>query len=154
MKRIDGKTLPTVTEEAVYGFFAEYRWLSNFHLCEICIQGLKYQSSEHAYQAMKTLRTKDRKRVRDVPTPKDAKVMGQIVPLRANWEDIKIQKMYDVLKCKFLQHDYLRIFLMRTGDKYLEETNYWNDTFWGVCGGKGENQLGKLLMKIRAELKR
>jgi predicted NAD-dependent protein-ADP-ribosyltransferase YbiA (DUF1768 family) len=42
--------------------------------------------------------------------------------------------------------------LKATGDEELVEGNWWNDTFWGVCNGVGENNLGKLLMKIRAEL--
>ena len=42
--------------------------------------------------------------------------------------------------------------LMDTGDAELIEGNNWNDTFWGVCNNAGENNLGKLLMKIRAAL--
>ena len=41
--------------------------------------------------------------------------------------------------------------LQETRDFYLEETNWWNDTFWGVCNRKGKNILGHLLMKIRDE---
>ena len=43
--------------------------------------------------------------------------------------------------------------LLATGDRYIEETNTWGDTFWGVCNGKGENNLGKIIMKIRDTLK-
>lgn len=153
MRRIGTKLVPTITKTGIYGFFDNYRWLSNFHLCEISLQGLKYPSSEHAYQAMKTIRTKDRKMVRDAPTPNAAKHMGQEVPLRAGWDDMKMQKMEEVLRCKFLQNTYLRILLDTTNDLHLEETNYWGDTFWGVCNGVGENNLGKLLMKLRAELR-
>ncbi len=35
----------------------------------------------------------------------------------------------------------------------LIEGNTWRDTFWGIYEGKGENNLGKLLMKIREELR-
>jgi hypothetical protein len=41
--------------------------------------------------------------------------------------------------------------LLATGDMELIEDNDWDDTYWGVCNGAGENNLGKLLMKIRAE---
>ena len=27
------------------------------------------------------------------------------------------------------------------------------DFFWGVCNGKGENHLGKILMKVRDEIR-
>lgn len=43
--------------------------------------------------------------------------------------------------------------LLETGDEFLVEGNNWNDTFWGVCNGKGENHLGVLLMSIRSEIK-
>ena len=42
--------------------------------------------------------------------------------------------------------------LIATGHLDLIEGNTWNDTFWGVCDGAGENNLGKLLMKVRASL--
>jgi len=33
--------------------------------------------------------------------------------------------------------------LLSTGNCEIQEGNYWGDTFWGVCKGKGENNLGK-----------
>lgn len=40
--------------------------------------------------------------------------------------------------------------LMATGNKYLEERNWWGDLYWGRDKeGNGENMLGKLLMEIR-----
>ena len=62
--------------------------------------------------------------------------------------------MEQILWAKFEQNPGLKEKLINTGDAYLEETNTWNDTFWGVCKGKGQNNLGKILMKIRAELPR
>uniref|UniRef100_UPI00345E83CD NADAR domain-containing protein n=1 Tax=uncultured Duncaniella sp. TaxID=2768039 RepID=UPI00345E83CD len=43
--------------------------------------------------------------------------------------------------------------LIATGDAELVEGNYWHDTVWGVCDGVGENHLGKILMRVREELK-
>jgi GTP cyclohydrolase II len=44
--------------------------------------------------------------------------------------------------------------LLATGDKYLEETNWWNDTFWGKnLKGEGENHLGQILMQVRDKLR-
>ena len=58
------------------------------------------------------------------------------------------------MKQKFTKHKDLKEKLLATGDAYLEETNHWHDTFWGVCKGKGQNHLGKILMEVREELKR
>jgi predicted NAD-dependent protein-ADP-ribosyltransferase YbiA (DUF1768 family) len=43
--------------------------------------------------------------------------------------------------------------LIDTGDQELIEGNWWGDVIWGVCNGKGENHLGKILMEVRKELK-
>lgn len=50
---------------------------------------------------------------------------------------------------KFCVHEKLRTKLIATGEKYIEETNWWGDIYWGVCNGKGENNLGKILMNVR-----
>ena len=47
----------------------------------------------------------------------------------------------------------LKEMLLLTGDQEIIEENYWGDTFWGVCRGKGQNHLGKILMKVRDELR-
>jgi len=41
---------------------------------------------------------------------------------------------------------------LATGDRYLEETNWWGDKVWGVYRGQGHNLTGKVLMDIRARL--
>ena len=43
--------------------------------------------------------------------------------------------------------------LLSTEDSSLVEGNDWNDKFWGVCQGKGLNHLGRILMKVRKEVK-
>jgi predicted NAD-dependent protein-ADP-ribosyltransferase YbiA (DUF1768 family) len=60
--------------------------------------------------------------------------------------------MEDLVRLKFTTHPDLCERLLTTGDAELIEGNSWNDTFWGVCRGKGRNELGKVLMKVRSEL--
>ena len=55
---------------------------------------------------------------------------------------------------RFSLNSELREKLIATGDKELIEGNHWNDRFWGVCRGKGQNHLGKLLMELREILKK
>jgi ribA/ribD-fused uncharacterized protein len=81
-----------------------------------------------------------------------SKKLGKRVELRPDWEDVKIDIMRQVLKSKFTQNPELKAQLIATGDAELIEGNNWNDRFWGVCRGKGQNHLGKLLMEVRAEL--
>jgi ribA/ribD-fused uncharacterized protein len=140
------------TDTLVKGFFGEYRWLSNFHLCEVHYEGLIYTSSEGAYQSAKTTDSWLRESFTK-EEPSKTKKMGQELRIRSGWDRMKVQVMYDVLTDKFTRNQDLKSKLLETGSKYLEETNYWGDTFWGVCEGKGKNVLGELLMKVRNELK-
>lgn len=134
-------------------FSGEYRFLSNFYQAEVEFEGMMYPSTEHAYQAAKTLDLKSRAMFQG-GTAGQAKRLGQVIILRDDWtnDNVKISVMYAVLLDKFTRHQDLRKQLIATSPNELIEGNTWNDTFWGVCDGKGKNWLGKLLMSIRQEI--
>ena len=133
----------------ISGFEGQYRFLSNFWMVPIEVGGMRIRSSEHAFQAAKSLDPEDWSMIQRYATPGGAKRIGQHVPLRADWEDIKLEAMEEILWAKFTQHPDLMRHLIMTRGMELIETNTWGDTYWGVCKGKGHNHLGKLLMKIR-----
>ena len=135
----------------IRGFDGQYRWLSNFWPVIIRMSGLVYQSVEAAYQAAKTLDMTVRQRLTSA-TAAESKKIGKTVKLRPDWENIKLDVMYALVKYKFTHNEELRKKLLDTGDAYIEETNYWGDRFWGVSNGTGENHLGKILMRVRKEL--
>lgn len=137
----------------IRGFFGEYWWLSNYWPVNITFERRRYASVEHAYHAAKTHGPKLRAMIAALPTPGEAKRQSRELPLRPDWEDIKLSIMESLLRKKF-SHEQLRDQLLATGDAYLEETNDWGDPFWGVCGGQGENHFGRLLMKLRDALAR
>ncbi len=60
--------------------------------------------------------------------------------------------MLEVVRAKF-RVNVLAEKLLATGDDELVEHNTWDDSFWGTCNGEGENHLGKILMKVRQELR-
>jgi ribA/ribD-fused uncharacterized protein len=132
-------------------FRGEYRFLSNFYPANVVLDGLTYSSVEHAYQAAKTLDEHYRARIRHTATPGDAKRLGRRIFLRSDWKQAKVGVMFELLRQKFAEEP-LRGRLLATGDEELVEGNEWGDTFWGVCGGRGENMLGMLLMRVRGEL--
>lgn len=134
-------------------FSGEYRFLSNFYQAEVEFEGMMYPSTEHAYQAAKTLDLKSRAMFQG-GTAGQAKRLGQVIILRDDWtnDNVKISVMYAVLLDKFTRHQDLRKQLIATSPNELIEGNTWNDAFWGVCDGKGKNHLGKLLMSIRQEI--
>jgi len=131
----------------------EHRFLSNFWMSSVEYEGIIYPSSEHAYQAAKFFPVKTRQKIATLKTPGEAKRFGRRNPMRDDWEDVKVEEMYKILLTKFGNKE-LRQLLLATGDQELIEGNTWGDKFWGQCPvGDGENWLGKLLMKVRREIK-
>lgn len=133
-------------------FDGEYRFLSNFYPAPITYEGQEFPSVEHAYQAAKTFNPMHRDMVATAKYAGIAKKLGRHIDLRPDWDQVKLTIMERLLRKKF-EHAHLREMLLATGDEELIEGNYWKDTFWGVCNGEGENHLGKLLMKIRDEIR-
>lgn len=150
----------------IKGFFGEYRFLSNFHVCDVYFEGDLYGSAEAAYMAGKTFDRKIRKKffkstgitpgeVKKLGKSKDGYFINQVtekgdrIPIRSDWDAVKYDHMASVDFDKFFRNLDLREKLLATGDKYLEETNHWKDVYWGVCNGEGESNLGKILMAIR-----
>jgi N-glycosidase YbiA len=148
---VDGVVVPEETETGIYGLFGKYRPLSNFHMAPVVVDGRTYKCSEAAYMAEKTFLDWQKDHLTTLGA-KEAKAYGQVVTLRTDWEEVKVAAMYKVLLHKFAQNAELAQLLLSTGTKYIEETNWWNDRFWGVCAGVGENNLGRTLIVIRSFL--
>jgi N-glycosidase YbiA len=137
---------------AIDRFTGDHDFLSNFHPSPVEVDGILYPTVEHAFQAAKTLTLEEKQAVAAATTPDSAKRKGRKVRLRPDWEQVKVGIMEDLVRLKFTAHPHLRAKPLATGDAELIEGNNWNDRFWGVCRGKGQNQLGLILMGIREEL--
>lgn len=134
----------------INSFWGRYRFLSNFYPCDIDYEGMLYPSSEHAYQAAKCENITDRRKFLS-GTAGNAKRLGKNIIVRKDWDTVKLSIMEEIVRIKFKNPE-VRNLLLATNDLYIEEGNGWGDTFWGVCKGKGQNHLGKILMKIRKEI--
>lgn len=131
-------------------FVGALAFCSNFCKCPCSYDGVVYPTSEHAFQAAKTLDKSIREQVR-VMDVVEAKRFARTIPLRPNWNEIRVDVMEEILRSKFSNEKFKKM-LIETGQKELIEVNYWGDTFWGQCPrGTGDNNLGKLLMKLRSE---
>lgn len=144
----------TKTETDILGFTDKYRWLSNMWPCDLEISGEKFGSVENFYQASKVADPDLRKKVIESPAIVSKKLLQRYkIEHPEKLRDINRTETMEVgVKAKFYQNKYLAQKLLLTGNFYIEETNYWNDYFWGVCKGQGENNLGKILMDIRKTL--
>lgn len=134
-------------------FILRNHFLSNFYPCHVTYQGIRYPSSEHAYQAMKSNDNTVRHQIASLVHSGAAKKMGKHIELRSDWEEVKDQLMHEIVKAKFEQNEHLKDELLATNDATLIEGNTWGDTYWGICNGVGQNKLGKTLMKVREEFK-
>ena len=137
---------------AIERFAGEYRFLSNFFRRPLTWKGERWPTAEHAYQAAKCRRPEQFRMIRNAPSPGAAKRMGRKVEMRGDWDRVKEDVMLSIVRAKF-EDSYLRRLLVATGDAVLIEGNEWGDRFWGVCRGTGENRLGKILMRVRTELR-
>lgn len=135
-------------------FLNENSFLSNFYLSNIRYKGHIYRSVEHLFQAVRCANESDKEKIRNVLSPKSAKIVGRFVKVRDNWEEHKVDVMRKILQMKFRKQSRLRRMLRNTNNTPLIALNYWHDTFWGVCActqhaRTGQNVLGELLMEIR-----
>lgn len=136
-------------------FRGEFFFLSNFYPITLKIEGKKYRSSEHYYQACKALVEKDHESIRNTLTPAESKQAARkITSFDPNWNTNRLDVMRKVLEVKFSILE-MREALLATDGFELIEKNWWNDTFWGTdMDNIGENNLGKMLMELREKYKR
>ena len=132
---------------------AFYGWLSNFYASPIEVDGKVYATVEHYFQASKASNDFDHERVRNAEEPRDAKHLGRKVFIRKDWEEVKEEVMLNALYAKFRQHPKLAQWLDETGDIVLHE-NSPTDPDWGWLKGEGKDLLGKLLVQVRATLRK
>lgn len=141
----------------VHEFRGKYHFLSNFYVTPVMYKDTLYPSSEHAYMSAKSTDPVWKSYCSNNNiSPGNVKRESKHIKLVDNWDRIKLIVMEDVLRSKF-ENVHMKKLLLETGNQNLQEGNYWNDKFWGVdlkeSPNMGENNLGRLLMKIRDELK-
>lgn len=134
-----------------------YYSFTNFSPHHVEYDGKVYPTSEHLFQALKFLRHEPSiaEHIRNAKTPRRALSEAQRLEahIRKDWYQKNVEKMEIVVRHKFEQHAGLRRELLSTGDAILVEDAGANDAFWGNgSDGTGRNELGKVLMRLRAEL--
>lgn len=147
-----------MSDDSVINFYSvgdEYGEFSNFAAYPISLQGKRWPTSEHYFQAQKFKDAGHREEIRKAKTPMIAARLGRDrkKKLRRDWESIKDNVMREAVLAKFTQHDELRDLLLATGKaKLIEHTT--NDSYWGDGGdGSGKNRLGLILMEVRDKLR-
>lgn len=132
-------------------------------------KGNIFQTTEQAFMWAKANGFRDHEtacKILAENNPAKAKILGREVKPFSHiyWDLNKEFLMYEVNLAKYSQFEDYRKILLATGDKELVEVN-GKDTVWGIGlyandprihdpeQWKGQNLLGKVLMKVREELK-
>ena len=181
VKRARDDASPMATVIKFYGAKNQYGELTNFRelTAPIVHDGISYPTSEHLYQAMRFIydgappvNAEIVRAIAAQSTPYKAKLLAQLrtggrfpwqmelgkvaaefvakgVVTNSAWADVKIDAMHTTLRLKFAACAHCRDVLLSTGDALLEE-NTPRDKFWANAG---RNELGKLLVKVRDELR-
>jgi ribA/ribD-fused uncharacterized protein len=140
----------------ITSFTGSHAFLSNFYSSNVSWEGKSYPTLEHAFQAAKTFDVTKRTRISQAPSPSAAKRIGRSLPFRNDWEEVKDDVMYFLLRNKFdlAGRPKLAYKLAQTAPRVLMEGNGWGDTYWGVeeKSLQGKNRLGELLMVVRKEI--
>ena len=145
------------TGNVVAFYEREFYTFSNFSSFQVEWRGRLWPTSEHAYQAAHFFETSP-ELVEQIFNAKSAHVAYRLAKDNAlkvvkNWDDIKIDIMLDICRHKLQQHDYVREKLLLSNDVLMVEDSPV-DSFWGWGPDrKGRNELGKVWMKLRQELR-
>lgn len=139
-----------------YRATGEFGFLSNLYKRPIIFECRRFPHSEAAYQFGKPSDIAVADWIVSAPKPHLCAAAAHALlafDIRLNWNDIKVQRMKQVLHAKFYQHKDLETALLSTDNAVLIEESK-TDAFWGVGKkGTGKNMLGVLLMEVRQEIR-
>ena len=144
--------------------------LSQWYDCSFEIDGILYCTAEQYMMSQKALLFDDNEtnlKIMGSKTPKKYKQLGRQVKNFSPklWDEKKFDIVVKGNLAKFSQNENLKQFLLNTKDKILAEASPY-DKIWGIGMAqddkdiynpdkwKGENLLGKALMKVREIIKK
>ena len=139
-----------------------YQWdifpLDNFSAFGFLMDGEYFQTGEHAFQYLKFVDTNKEiaNKIKGSFSPNEARsIAHENKKFRlANWSDVKYQKMEKVFRLKVEQNPIVKEVLLNTKDYIIAENCIDEDSDWGLDkNNQGSNNLGKIWMKIRDEIK-
>ncbi len=144
--------------DEVIGFYPrEFYTFDNFSSFKVEWNGYLFASVEEAYQAASFMGS-DEELVEKIKKSHSADEAQRIAyanrdKRREDWDDVKISIMEELLRLKIEQNPYVKKKLLQTEDYMIVEDSP-KDDFWGWGPNRnGQNNLGKLWMKLRKELK-
>jgi ribA/ribD-fused uncharacterized protein len=148
-------------------FYGKAHPLSQHHPCKFIVGETTYSSTEQFMMAQKALLFNDAETFHKIMNTKDPIRQKRLGRQVANfndevWNQYKLRIVYDGNKAKFTQNTELKEYILETGDTHLIEASP-RDRYWGIGFSAekaverkkdwGENMLGKILMKLRDDIR-
>ena len=144
-------------QNKIAGFFMSGWYVfDNFAPFQIEWRNKLYPTSEHAYQAAHFIDNEPQiaEQIRLCRSPRLAYEIANSYESMEDpdWKNKRLAMMEEIVRCKLNQHDPIRDALLKTKDLMIVEMNE-DDAFWGWGSDhNGENNLGKIWMKLRDEI--
>ena len=138
-----------------YKEFGDLGYLANYSNHGFYKDGVFYKTVEHYYQSKKFNDKNIIDKIINSNTPKEASNIGRDRNnIRIdNFKDKKIDIMYEGVLEKFRQNKDIRSRLIETRNEEIREMTV-KESFWGVGPSlDGDNNIGKILMRVRDEVK-
>ncbi|KAE9400898.1 DUF1768-domain-containing protein [Gymnopus androsaceus JB14] len=151
-------TVPARHQILFYHKAKPYYGFTNFSAHPVIYNGKRYPTSEHLFQSFKFqgYRPDIAEHIRTCggrPSAAFQEAHRYQPHVRSDWLKVNIEKMDETLHHKFTQHPDLMKELLDTGNAELVEDSD-KDSFWGIgSDGKGRNELGKALERLRAQFR-
>jgi ribA/ribD-fused uncharacterized protein len=146
------------TTGEIIGFYPrEFYVFDNFAAFQVDYIDFRWPTSEHAYHATKFVNTAPDvvEMLQEARSPHDAlRIAREHKPRQPeDWDERKVAVMYEICRLKLLQNSYVLQKLELSGDLEIVEDSP-KDDFWGWGPNRdGRNELGKIWMKLRDELR-
>ncbi len=141
-------------KEIICFYEREFYPFSNFSSFMLEWKGTLYMTSEHAYHTEKFTDSEIIRKIKEARSVHDVFQISREYQdkVRPDWLDIRVSVMEEIIRAKVAQHPYVKQKLIESGGRKIIEDS-WQDNFWGWGPNKdGQNQLGKIWMKIRDDL--
>lgn len=153
-----------------YHEYEEYGCFSNWQKADFEYAGIKYSSVEQYMMFQKVSMFHQYELANEIMKTDDPSIIKKLGQTRFRnfnpklWDSLAYTIVKRGVKAKFAQNEDLLKILLSTGESVLMECSA-NDTIWGIGVGinsddiynpsawSGKNQLGRILMSVRDELR-
>lgn len=144
--------------ERIVGFTGYFDFMNLEYMSPVYFEGALYPTAAHAYHAAKSYDEKIRRRFQKMPMIKEMQLLAQTLQEPEDWKMRRLAVMEIVNRDKFRRNKELREKLDSTLDREIineitDENDREDSLFWGVIKDQGQNQLGRIIEKIRRDMR-